>query len=138
MTYNKLVNGEIVPMSAEEISQRQAEESAWVTVKLAQILPAYRYEKENAGITINGVSIPTDIATRTNLLGAKELGTSIEWKTINGFVDLTAPQISAIATAVGLHVQKCFDAEASVLESIGYYTTEQQIKDVFDTAYAQN
>jgi len=29
MTYNKLVNGEIVPMTAEEIAARQAEEAAW-------------------------------------------------------------------------------------------------------------
>lgn len=29
MSYTKLVNGEIVPMSAEEIAQRQAEEQAW-------------------------------------------------------------------------------------------------------------
>lgn len=29
MSYTKLVNGEEVPMSAEEIAQRQAEEQAW-------------------------------------------------------------------------------------------------------------
>jgi polyhydroxyalkanoate synthesis regulator phasin len=29
MTYTKLVNGEPVPMTASEISQRQAEEAAW-------------------------------------------------------------------------------------------------------------
>ena len=33
MTYNKLVNGEVVPMTAEEITQRQSEEAAWVIKK---------------------------------------------------------------------------------------------------------
>jgi len=29
MTYNKLVNGEVVPMTEAEITARQAEEAAW-------------------------------------------------------------------------------------------------------------
>ena len=29
MTYNKLVNGEVIPMTAEEIAARQTEEQAW-------------------------------------------------------------------------------------------------------------
>ena len=123
-------------MTQEEITARQAEEAAWAVSRLAAVLPAYRYERENGGLTINGVTIPTDIATRTNLLGAKELGTSIQWKTVNGFVTLTAQQISDIATAVGQHVQKCFSAEATVQANIGNYTTEQQIMDAFDAAYS--
>jgi hypothetical protein len=136
MSYNKLVNGVVVAMTQEEITARQAEEAAWASAKLAAVLPAYRYEQENAGITLNGVTILTDLGTRTNLLGAKELATSISWKTPNGFVVLTAQQVSDIATAVGVHVQKCFSAEATVQANIGNYTTEQQIKDAFDAAYA--
>jgi hypothetical protein len=30
MTYTKLVNGEPVPMNAQEIAERQAEEAAWL------------------------------------------------------------------------------------------------------------
>lgn len=33
MTYNKLVNGEIVPMTAEEIAARQAEEAVYLAEK---------------------------------------------------------------------------------------------------------
>jgi hypothetical protein len=33
MTYNKLVNGEVVPMTAQEIAERQAEEAAWLAEK---------------------------------------------------------------------------------------------------------
>lgn len=136
MTYTKLVNGEVVQMTQEEITARQAEETASVASRLAASLPAYRYIKENGGLTINGVAIPTDIPTRTNLLGAKELNTSIQWKTVNGFVTLTAQQVSDIATAVGQHVQKCFAAEATVLADIANYDTEQEIKDAFDAAYS--
>lgn len=132
----KLVNGELVDLTPQEIAARQAEEAANNTTALAAHLPAYRYQKENGGITVGGVTIQTDIATRTNLLGAKALNTSIKWKTPNGFVTLTAQQISDIANAVGLHVQKCFDAEATVLEDIANYTTKQEIEDAFDTAYS--
>lgn len=33
MTYNKLVNGQIVPMTEAEIAARQAEEAAWLAEK---------------------------------------------------------------------------------------------------------
>lgn len=133
--YNKLVNGEIVPMTAQEIAERQAEEAAANSARLEAHLPAYRYKRENEGITVSGVTIPTDIATRTNLLGAKGLNTSIKWKTASGFVLLSAEQISAIATAVGQHVQKCFDAESEVDAS--QYTTTEQIEAAFDAAYQE-
>jgi len=37
VTYNKLVNGETVPMSAEEIAARQSEETSWATERAADI-----------------------------------------------------------------------------------------------------
>lgn len=33
MTYNKLVNGEVIPMTPEEIAERQAEEQAYLAGK---------------------------------------------------------------------------------------------------------
>ena len=33
MTYNKLVNGEVIAMTEAEIAERQAEEAAWVIKK---------------------------------------------------------------------------------------------------------
>ena len=132
----KLVNGELIDLTPQEITARQNEESAYRTSQVQAYLPAYRYQRENAGITVGGVTIPTDIATRTNLLGAKALNTSITWKTPNGFVLLTAEQIAAISTAVGQHVQKCFDAEAVVLSNLHLYTNQAQVEAAFDTAYS--
>lgn len=36
MTYTKLVNGEIVPMTPEEIASRQAEEATWQSGMVAR------------------------------------------------------------------------------------------------------
>lgn len=135
-TYNKMVNGEEVPMTDAEILQRQAEEAAFAREQLAAFLPAYRYQRENAGITVGGVLVQTDLGSRTNLLEAKGLGTSIKWKTPNGFVTLRAEQIAAIASAVGAHRQKCFDAEAVVEANISEYATTQEIQEAFDNAYS--
>lgn len=105
-------------------------------ISAADCLAAYRYKRENEGVTINGVAIPTDIATRINLKGYEGDLEDVDWKTKNGFVTLTPEQVTAIGVAVRAHVKKCFSAEATVLPNIGNYTTEQQIKDAFDAAYA--
>jgi len=43
---------------------------------------------------------------------------SCRWKGVSGFIELTAPQILAIADAVRAHVQGCFDREAELLPLI--------------------
>ncbi len=43
---------------------------------------------------------------------------SCRWKGVGGFIELTAPQILAIADAVRAHVQGCFDHEAELLPLI--------------------
>ena len=43
---------------------------------------------------------------------------SCRWKTESGFMELTAPQILAIADAVRAHVQGCFDREADWVRQI--------------------
>ena len=98
-------------------------------------LAQYRYERENAGIQVGATTIQTDLGTRTNILGAVQLDGPIKWKTPAGFVSLTKAQLVSISGAIGQHVQKCFDAEATVLEDIDTYTTLQEIEDAFDTAY---
>jgi hypothetical protein len=43
---------------------------------------------------------------------------SCRWKGVGGFIELTAPQILAIADDVRSHVQSCFDREAELLPLI--------------------
>lgn len=110
----KMVNGQLVDLTPEEIVARQADEAATQNAAIVDHLPAYRWQKETGGIALNGVTVQTDVQSRTNMLGAKALGIGIKWKTPSGFVDLSAEQVAAIAEAVGLHVQKCFAAEAAL------------------------
>jgi hypothetical protein len=144
MSYNKLVNGVSVPMTQEEITARQAEEAAWAVSKLAAVLPAYYFEKLNGGITVNGVFIATGPEDR-NLIGGAVTRAVVQnndalthpyYPTGGGSVSLTNAQYKALGLAIAEHVQKCLDAEDTVQANIGNYTTEQQIKDAFDAAYA--
>lgn len=133
----KLVNGELVDLTQEEIDARNAEQSAGEAKAITDRIKAYRREKENGGITVSNVTVQTDVESRASLLGAVQLNTSIDWKTDTGFVTLTAAQISAIATAVGQHVQKCFSAEKTVTEAHEQtpYESIQAIETAFDNAY---
>lgn len=129
----KLVDGQLVDLTQAEIDARNAESVAAERARIDAHLSVYRRKKVNGGLTVNGVTVQTDTESRANLLGAKELGTSIKWKTSNGFVDLTAAQIAAIATAVGQHVQKCFDAEAAIDSTA--YNSISALEQAFDAAY---
>jgi len=52
---------------------------------------------------------------------------SCRWKTESGFVELTAPQILAIADAVRAHVQACFDREAELLPLIEAAESQEEL-----------
>lgn len=134
----KLVNGQLVDLTQAEIDARNAEAAASQAAAITDHIKAYRRAKENGGITVSSVTVQTDTETRASLLGAKELNTSIDWKTENGFVTLTATQISTIATAVGQHVQKCFSAEKTVTEAheTTPYTSIAAVEEAFDEAYS--
>jgi len=79
-------------------------------------IAAARFEAETAGID----GIKTDRESQALITGAalkamQDSTYSCRWKTESGFVELTAPQILAIADAVRAHVQACFDHEAELL-----------------------
>lgn len=86
-------------------------------------IAARRYEAEIGGITINGLQINTDDRSKLLINGAA-LETTIDpayvmqWKTPDGFVELTGAQVIGIARAVRAHVQACFDREAELLAAL--------------------
>lgn len=123
-----------MPMTQQE---RDAEDAINNAIAVTNHIKAYRRAKENGGITVSGVTVQTDTESRASLLGAVQLNTSIDWKTPNGFVTLTAQQISDIATAVGSHVQKCFSAEKTVTEAHEQtpYESKEAVETAFDNAY---
>jgi hypothetical protein len=78
-----------------------------------------RYAREVGGITVGGVPISTDRESQAMLTGAHSFvaansEATIRWKSDAGFVTLDAAQITALALAVGAHVQACFAREADV------------------------
>lgn len=100
--------------------------------KLAK-LAAYRYEKETAGITVNGAQIKTDRESQATITGAFTLANldptmEFNWKAINGFVNIDKVQLQAIAVAVGKHVQACYSREKVHAEAISALTTAEEIE----------
>ena len=79
-----------------------------------------RYQKEIAGITVNGIPIATDRAGQMRAIAAQMMAIAdptmvFHWKKADGsFAQLTADQVIAIGKAVVMHVQACFGAEASI------------------------
>lgn len=133
----KLVNGQLVDLTQAEIDARNAETTTTEASAITAHIKAYRRTRETEGMTVSGVTVQTDVESRASLLGAVQLGTSIDWKTDSGFVTLTASQISAIASAVGQHVQKCFSAEKTVSDAHLQtpYTSKQAVETAFNNAY---
>jgi len=94
-----------------------------------------RYNAEIAGVTVNGVSIKTDRESQGLITGAalkamQDNTYTCRWKGVGGFVELTAPQILAIADAVRAHVQACFDREAELLPLIEAATSQEELDEI--------
>ncbi|NEI71316.1 DUF4376 domain-containing protein [Rhizobium lusitanum] len=93
-----------------------------------------RYAVETGGIVINGMSVMTDRGSQSLITGAYNYvqanpEVTVKFKTAAGFVELTAAQMTAIANAVGAHVQAAFAAEGEVNSRIvaGTITTTAEI-----------
>ena len=87
-----------------------------------------RYNAEIAGV--NGIR--TDRESQSLITGAalkamQDNTYTCKWKSIDGFIELTATQIIAIADLVRQHVQGCFDHEAELLPLIEAATTQAEL-----------
>ena len=95
---------------------------------------AVRFSKETGGMTVNGHAYPTDRETQSKLTAAvvmSQVNTSatFQWKAEDGFVQLNAAGILAVAQAIGGYVQGCFAAEQAIAAAIdgGTITTKEQV-----------
>lgn len=113
-------------------------ESAAETKRAALMAEAasIRWDRQNGGVDFEGVRIDTDIGTVAFLNGAyvsaKEDAkfTVPNWRLGPGqYVELTAVQIIAIATAVRDHIQNCFavNAEADAKIADGDIVTRSDL-----------
>jgi hypothetical protein len=119
----RLVNGELVDLTPEEIAERTLSLLQRKDEKLAA-LAQKRWEVEVAGITVEGARIETDDRSKLLLLGKRTKAVenpdgTMRWKAGTGtFVDLPNAFIVAAADAVEAHVQACFDREGELTDAI--------------------
>ncbi|MDG9854125.1 DUF4376 domain-containing protein [Pseudomonas nitroreducens] len=100
-------------------------------VDVPALIAARRYLAETAGITINGMPLDTGRDSQALVTGAAlaaviDANYICQWKTAEGFVELSAQEIIGLASAMRAHVQACFDREAALLDALaaGTYTAE--------------
>lgn len=87
------------------------------------LIAARRYTAETAGTTVEGMPLDTGRDSQSLITGAAVAAMldqtySVRWKTVAGFVDLTAQQIIGVASAVRTFVQASFDREAVLLGAV--------------------
>lgn len=95
-------------------------------------IAAARYAAENKMVSVSGVVYAADRASRaalntayTNLTnGVVE---SVSWKTVSGFVTLTATTIVPVVTTIAASVQASFDIEADLASQIAAAETVEQL-----------
>lgn len=120
----------VEPWSASEIAEYQQARSA----EIAETIAARRYEAETAGIDVAGMHVDTDDRSKLLINGAAveamlDPDYQMQWKTPDGFVELTGAQVIGVARAVRAHVQACFDREAELLAALGAGTFEPGMLD---------
>ena len=97
-----------------------------------QEIAAARWAEETAWIDVNGFTVRTDRESQALITGAalkamQDSDYTCKWKGVDGFVELAAPQILAIADAVRAHVQSCFDREADWVRQIKDAETPEEL-----------
>lgn len=153
--YVESIHGSSIPEDAVEISSEQHRilmdgqanglviqadaaglpilvEPSALAVDYPALIAGRRYQAETGGITVNGMPLDTGRDSQALVTGAAlaaviDPNYTCQWKTAGGFIDMSAQQIIALASAMRAHVQACFDREAALLDALaaGTYTDEQ-------------
>lgn len=140
-TYNPPVPfGHVVVSGAPELVDGQWRVSKNVVARdvdgvregLKSQVTALRKEKETSGIVINGAEVATDITDQnriTSVTSNADLAgvTSINFKAVHGWSTITITELKAIAGAIALHVQACFDAEFAHYQALDQLTTLEDL-----------
>ncbi len=113
-TWPRDANGNETDAALQEVLSQHG-----LFIDLIVYAAAKRYAVETGGIVINEMRVMTDRASQALITGAynyvrENPDALVKFKTAGGFVELTATQMTAIANAVGAHVQASFAAEGAV------------------------
>ena len=132
----KIVNGIEVEMPPEEISEMEA----WRTPTFDQLKESRkaesaqkRYEKETAGVTVNGrlfLTAREDVRILESAMDKIRRGlvSEVSWKCGDGvFIQLRADNIDNIETAMLVHIQTAFVKEAEYIIAIEACTTIEEL-----------
>ncbi|MCO8313258.1 DUF4376 domain-containing protein [Pseudomonas mandelii] len=116
----KLVDGEVVKLPLPAVEPNYP-----------ALFAAERFVHEASGISVEGLDIETTrdsqaLIASTGLSAILDPEYRCNFKTLNGFIEIGAAQILAIAKAVRAHVQACFDRELTLLRALeaGTYKDE--------------
>lgn len=116
----RLIDGEVVKSPFPEIEP-----------DYPALFAAERFLHEASGIFVEALKIETTresqaLIASTGLSAILDPEYRCNFKTLNGFVEMGAEQIIAIAKAVRAHVQACFDRELNLLQALeaGTYKDE--------------
>jgi hypothetical protein len=138
LTNRAVVNGRKVVTAKRGKRALTTDELAAYRATLRAYAADARWQREIGGVTVAGVPVQTDRASQAMVNGAVALcdkvpSTVIRFKSAAGFVDLGAATMTAVAVAVGQHVQSVFATEATVIAGIeaGTITTRAQIDSAF-------
>jgi len=111
------------------------------TARLKQVAARARLAREENGVMLSGIRIPTDASAQAKInaaRGAYDNGTFapskvLDFKGRNGWVSITRAQLNAIYVAVVNHVQDGYTLERSISNGIdaGTITTIDQVVDAF-------
>lgn len=97
---------------------------AQIQAEMLAELASYRYSREVGGLTVSGNEVRTDRDSQAMLIGAvvafnEGFFASIQWKLDNGsWITIDQATCLAIAGAVAGHVQRCFNSEKTVSDTI--------------------
>lgn len=99
-----------------------------------------RWQVETGGVTLGGLTIPTDretqsiVARAVNAFGDGDITGPIDFKTPAGFVQIDEATMRAIKAAGAAHVQACFTREAVLSAEIASATTHAVLDAIDITA----
>lgn len=82
-----------------------------------------RWQAEVGGADFNGLRLATDRTSQAMVAGASMLAEVrpellIDWKTQDGWVQISNGQIASLSLVVGLHVQACFRRERELNDEV--------------------
>lgn len=118
------------PKSVEDVLKAKRED-----------LASLRYQKETAGIDVNGIVVKTDRQSQAMITGAslaaklaidEEEPFEIKWLSESGPVILNAQEVIGLAQAVRAHVQACFDNQIDHLDELHQLSQSGTAQDIID------